>query len=214
MERLSIQEAGLENLPRIRGHHLNNLILIYALASYNGVKLTNGGYTETIPKNVQEIVNAGVVKTAKAVTSPLLFWFDPNKVNKAKEYMLDVIGEGEGDFMNYLNKLYAVIIQIISASSKDKLLLTQTPDLLCGACKVGNHCRRKGLVTGSRDVDAVAISTYIGKIPSRNGLIKQHYYEKYSYTDQTSEEDIPVVLTDFRTLRRYIKAQAKNFLGQ
>lgn len=195
MERISVQEAGLVDLPRIRGHHLENLLQLYIRAREEGLQLSYCGYPE-LPQDVRSLLQKSVNNVARGVRSMSGF----SVYTHPDEYYLDILGGNEKEEEGYKQRLYEALAEIVSSPPDQQVLLTQTPDRICRACKTGKHCLRMGAATPNPNLDLGIIDTYCAGLISLD-IHYEEYYEKFVYSNIGVEIAVKAVLTTIGGLR-------------
>lgn len=205
MERMSLKEAGLTDLPRIRGHHLHTLIDLYKYVSQAKIRLSNNGYKDRLPEDVDERLKKWVDKSTKGLKDPYTYTLQPGF--NFRWYIADVIGPTEEDEKIYCQNIYKVVVKVISALPDERVLLTETPDLICGACKIGDHCLIKGAVSKNPYLDLNNLADYKYKISILGGMT-ENYFEDYKYSNSGCVEQTEVVLTNFGDLRTFLQQRA------
>ncbi len=197
----TIEEAGLTDIPRIRGHHLNNLRVLYDLAKVYGQRLAYEGYPKALPLEVDGVLRKWGDDLTRGIKDP--FTFPQKQRHLWKEYCQEVLGTTDEDENRHSQLSYEAGLKIITPSSEDLVFITETPDLMCGVCKIGNHCLKRGALTGYPYFDDSYITIYTDRIQAIGGRV-EIFYEKFKFSNRDSEESVKTALTTFGDLRTYL----------
>lgn len=193
--------TGLTDIPRIRGHHLNNLRVLYDIANSRGQGLAYEGYPKALPAEVDDVLKEWVDGLVRGVKDP--FALPPPQRLEWKEYCADVIGTTEEDEKRHNQLSYEAGLKIISPPPEGLVLIIQTPDLMCGACKIGNHCLKRGALSGYPYLDDSHIVIYMDRIRAVGGRAEV-FYENFKFSNRDTGEAVKTALTTFGDLRTYL----------
>ena len=197
----NVEEVGLTGIPRIRGHHLNNLRVLYDLAKVYGQRLAYEGYPKALPEEVDVVLRKWADDSTRGTKDP--FTFPQRQRHLWKEYCQDVLGTTDEDENRHSQLSYEAGLKIISPSSEDLVFISETPDLMCGACKIGNHCLKRGALSEYPYFDDSYITIYMDRIQAIGGRA-EIFYEKFKFSNRDSEEAVKIALTTFGDLRTYL----------
>lgn len=160
----------------IRGHHLD---------WFRDALLDGPGQT------AKRIVD-GIRKDANSLDSDQLW------------YMRDTIGEigsGAGDI-----RFRRVFEDFISLEDTHPVyFVARQPDNICGACIIGEHCRRKSQGISDRRYVEAFLGTAAGM-----GLAVTLEQTTVSFSDSPELVSVPVVKTDAKIARAVLKGMGKN----
>jgi hypothetical protein len=197
----TIEEAGSIGIPRIRGHHLNNLRVLYDLANLYGQRLAYEGYPKALTVEVDGVLRKWANDLTIGVKDP--FTFSQSQRHLWEEYCQDVLGIIDEDENRHSQLSYEAGLKIITPSSENLVFITETPDLMCSACKIGSHCLKRGALTGYPYFDDSYITIYIDRIQAIGGRA-EIFYENFKFSNRDTEEVVKTALTTFGDLRTYL----------
>ncbi|MBI2595888.1 hypothetical protein HYW46_04110 [Candidatus Daviesbacteria bacterium] len=203
MERISVQEAGLEGLPRIRGHHLNKLKELYVFMNTKRESLSESGYQGSLSGEMEALIKFFIQEHS----SDLLTFVDPatRTFGLSQEWMMsyinDTIGGIEAEKVKIYNqKTYEAIVKYISYPASQQVLLTVTPDFICRLCLVGTHCLKSSKLMPLDYREIREFSKF--QINRRRDM--QIYTEEFKFSDRLKPLITKVVLTTFGDIRFYL----------